>query len=67
MLIHVLYQVFRHIFTGPSSALGSKRRGTKPSKAEIHQMTVVMGRTIAYAAVQVRYQPLQVVATHMPS
>jgi hypothetical protein len=46
-LIQVLYQVFCHIFTGPSSAFGSKRRGTKSSKAEIHQMTVVTGRTIA--------------------
>lgn len=57
ILIRLLYQVFHHIFTGPSSAFGSHRRGTKPSKAEIHKMTMVTGRTVAYVAVQVMYHP----------
>jgi hypothetical protein len=47
-------QVFRHIFTGPSSALGTPSQGTKNPKATIYGLTAVTGRTIAYAAVQVR-------------
>ncbi|KAF8486977.1 hypothetical protein DFH94DRAFT_687459 [Russula ochroleuca] len=50
-----LIQVFRHIFTGPLLAFGSQRKGTKPSKAEIHQMMAVTGQTIAYAAVQTHF------------
>ena len=47
------WQVFRHIFTGPSSAITGTRSGTKPSKSQIRGLTQVTGRTIAYAAVQV--------------
>ncbi len=50
-------QVFRHIFTGPSSALGKPTRATKDPKAILHGLTAVTGRTIAYAAVQVRPGP----------
>jgi len=46
-------QVFRHIFTGPSLALGTQTRATKSPKAVLHGLTAVTGRTIAYAAVQV--------------
>ena len=46
-------QVFQHIFTGPSSALGTQTQATKDPKAIIHGLTAVTGRTIAYAAVQV--------------
>jgi len=49
-------QVFRHIFTGPSSALGTPTRATKDPKAVIHGLTAATGRTIAYAAVQVRLE-----------
>ena len=38
-----LLQTYRHIFTGPSSALGSHRRGMKPSKAKIHSLSSVTG------------------------
>lgn len=48
-----LAQVFRHIFTGPSSALNpNARRGTKTPKGRIHGMTSPLPRAIAYAAVQ---------------
>jgi hypothetical protein len=47
-------QVFRHIFTGPASAISpGKRKGTKPSKGKLHQLTRPTPNTIAYAAVQV--------------
>jgi hypothetical protein len=50
-----LRKAFRHIFTGPSSAIRGHRDATKPSKAQMHGLTAVTGRTIAYAAVQVRH------------
>jgi hypothetical protein len=50
-----LLQVYRHIFTSPSSAIGKVRKGTKPSKAQIYGMKRASGRTIAYACVQVRF------------
>jgi len=49
---HLLLRLYRHIFTGPSSALNKVRKATKRSKAEIHSMTEVTGRTIAYVCVQ---------------
>ena len=54
LIISVTPQVFCHIFTGPSLALGKSTRATKSPKAAIHGLTAVTGRTIAYAAVQVR-------------
>ncbi|KAG6818546.1 hypothetical protein H0H92_002622, partial [Tricholoma furcatifolium] len=39
----------------PTSALSGNRSATKPSKAFIHSMTTVTGRTLAYAAVQARF------------
>ncbi|KAG1732049.1 hypothetical protein EDB19DRAFT_1831488 [Suillus lakei] len=49
--------VFRHIFTGPSSALNpNARRGTKIPKGRIHGMTSPLPRAIAYAAVQAYFQ-----------
>jgi hypothetical protein len=47
------FQLYRHIFTGPSSAVQKVRKASKRSKAQIHGMTEVTGRTIAYACVQV--------------
>lgn len=53
-----IQQVFRHIFTGPSSAISKTSRASKPSKAQLHCLIEVTGRTIAYAAVQVRFASL---------
>ncbi len=50
-------QVFRHIFTRPSLALGKLTRATKDPKAVLHGLTAVTGRTIAYAVVQVHPGP----------
>ncbi|KAG6825294.1 hypothetical protein H0H92_004132, partial [Tricholoma furcatifolium] len=44
--------VYRHIFTSPTSAISGNRNATKPSKAFLHSLTSVTGRTLAYAAVQ---------------
>jgi hypothetical protein len=45
-------QVYRHIFTGPASAVNPKEtRGTK-TKARLFKITAVTGRTIAYACIQ---------------
>ncbi|KAG1860517.1 hypothetical protein C8R48DRAFT_576489, partial [Suillus tomentosus] len=50
---YYLKRVFRHIFTGPSSALNpNARRGTKTPKGRSHGMTSPLPRAIAYAAVQ---------------
>jgi hypothetical protein len=54
LIISVTPQVFCHIFTRPSSALRKSTRAMKSPKAAIHGLTAVTGRTIAYAAVQVR-------------
>ena len=53
-----LLQVYRHIFTSPSLAIGKVRKGMKPSKAQIYGMKRASGRTIAYACVQVRFRYL---------
>jgi hypothetical protein len=47
------FQVFRHIFTGPKSALGLEEKGRNKNKAHIFQLKAVTPRTIAYACVQV--------------
>jgi hypothetical protein len=49
----LLVRVYRHIFTGPSSALNPTAKVNK-SKARKFKLTEVTGRTIAYASVQVR-------------
>ncbi|KAG6877069.1 hypothetical protein C0992_010963 [Termitomyces sp. T32_za158] len=51
----LLLKVYRHIFTGPSSALSGHRSATKPCIAHLHGLKEVTGRTIAYAAVQARF------------
>lgn len=48
----LLVRVFRHIFTGPSSAMDPKTKVNK-SKAKKFRLTKVTGRMIAYASVQV--------------
>jgi hypothetical protein len=48
-----LFQVFRIIYTGKSSALDGKRVAASPSQAERHGMKKATGETIAYAAMQV--------------
>jgi hypothetical protein len=48
-------QVYRHIFTGPKSALGVQDlNGRNKNKARLFHLKAVTGRTIAYACVQVR-------------
>jgi hypothetical protein len=49
----LLVRVYRHIFTGPSSAMNPTAKVNK-SKARKFKLTEVNGRTIAYASVQVR-------------
>ncbi len=49
----LLIRVYRHIFTGPSSAMNPTAKVNK-SKARKFRLTKVTGRTIAYACVQVR-------------
>jgi hypothetical protein len=48
--------VFRHIFTGPNSAMQASEvmAVTCKNNAKIHGMTTVSPENIAYAAVQVR-------------
>ncbi|KAG1736386.1 hypothetical protein EDD22DRAFT_777037 [Suillus occidentalis] len=54
---YYLKRVFRHIFTGPSSALSPNgRKGTKTPKGRIHGMTTPTPHAIAYAAVQAYFQ-----------
>ncbi|KAG2082308.1 hypothetical protein BD769DRAFT_1367008 [Suillus cothurnatus] len=54
---YYLKRVFRHIFTGPSSAISATaHKGTKAPKGRIHSMTSPLPRAIAYAAVQAYFQ-----------
>jgi hypothetical protein len=50
----LLVRVFRHIFTGPTSAMEPKTKVNK-SKAKKFRLTKVTGRMIAYASIQVRF------------
>jgi len=47
------FQVYCHLFTGPTSALGQTEHGQNKNKARIFELKAVTGRTIAYACVQV--------------
>jgi hypothetical protein len=49
---YLLVRVYRHIFTGPSSAINPMTKVNK-SKAKKFNLTKVTGRTIGYASVQV--------------
>lgn len=49
----LLVQVFRHIFTGPSSAMNPNMKANKFKAKKFGHMAVT-GRTITYACVQVR-------------
>ncbi|KAG1759755.1 hypothetical protein EDD22DRAFT_955587 [Suillus occidentalis] len=51
----ILERTMRHIFTGPSTALGSRSRRTRPCNAVLHDMTTVEAAHIAYSCVQVRF------------
>lgn len=54
---YYLKRVFRHIFTGPTSAiLANAHKGTKAPKGRMHGMTSPLPRAIAYAAVQAYFQ-----------
>jgi len=53
VLIKHLRQVMRHIFTGPSTALGEDSRATRSCNAALHDMTSVEAEHIAYGCVQV--------------
>ena len=50
--VFLLVREYRHIFTGPSSAMNPTAKVNK-SKARKFKLTEVTGRTIAYASVQV--------------
>jgi hypothetical protein len=51
--LQICLQVYRHIFTGPSTAMNPTHNAPK-SKAKMFNLKVVTGRTIAYACVQAR-------------
>ena len=53
---YLLVCVYRHIFTGPSSAMNLMAKVNK-SKVRKFKLTKVTGRTIAYASVQVCLSP----------
>ncbi|KAG1846262.1 hypothetical protein F4604DRAFT_1688468 [Suillus subluteus] len=52
---YLLERVMRHIFTGPSTALGNDSRATPSCNAVLHDMTTVEAEHIAYGCVQVRF------------
>ncbi|KAG8218888.1 hypothetical protein J3R82DRAFT_4567 [Butyriboletus roseoflavus] len=52
---YLLVRVGRHIFLGPSSALGKDSRGTRSCNAILHGMTTVNVEHIAYICVQTRF------------
>ena len=56
-------QVFRQIFTSPSSALNPEtaKKG-RPCKARLHNLTSITGRTIAYTCVMVRIFSLSILS-----
>jgi hypothetical protein len=62
MLICV--KVMRHIFTGPSTALGQDSRATRTCNAALHDMTTVEAEHIAYACVQVSLSILVNAGSH---
>ncbi|KAG1825458.1 uncharacterized protein BJ212DRAFT_1260159, partial [Suillus subaureus] len=51
----LIYQIMRHIFTGPSTALGDDSRATRSCNASLHDMSTVEAEHIAYACVQARF------------
>ncbi|KAG2056665.1 hypothetical protein BDR06DRAFT_1005960 [Suillus hirtellus] len=54
---YYLKGVFRHIFTGPSSAISANaHKGNKAPKGQMHGMTSPLPRAIAYATVQAYFQ-----------
>ncbi|KAG1720077.1 hypothetical protein EDB19DRAFT_2044780 [Suillus lakei] len=46
---YFLERIMRHIFTGPSTALGDDSRATRSCNASLHDMTTVEAEHIAYA------------------
>jgi hypothetical protein len=50
----LLVRVYRHIFTGPTSAMDPNVKANK-FKAKKFKLTKVTGRTIAYACIQVLF------------
>ncbi|KAG2036949.1 hypothetical protein BDR03DRAFT_1011093 [Suillus americanus] len=50
---YLLERVMRHIFTGPSTALGNDSRATRSCNAVLHDMTTIKAEHIAYGCVQV--------------
>ncbi|KAJ8586637.1 hypothetical protein M405DRAFT_935269 [Rhizopogon salebrosus TDB-379] len=51
------YLVMKHLFLGPSSALGAEGEsvGTRPCNARLHNMTEVEAENIAYGVIQSRF------------
>lgn len=54
---HAIVQGWRHIFTGPMSALSKERthRSSKPAKGKKHHLTEPGPRNIMYAAIQIYF------------
>ncbi|KIJ57754.1 hypothetical protein HYDPIDRAFT_34818 [Hydnomerulius pinastri MD-312] len=52
---YLLERVMRHIFTGPSTALGEESRATRACNAELHDMAKVEAAHIAYGCVLARF------------
>ncbi|KAG2738322.1 hypothetical protein P692DRAFT_20758989 [Suillus brevipes Sb2] len=52
---YFLERIMRHIFTGPSTALGDDSRATRSCNASLHDMTTVEAEHIAYACIQARF------------
>ncbi|KAG2029847.1 hypothetical protein BDR03DRAFT_879757 [Suillus americanus] len=50
---YFLVCIMRHIFTGPSTALGEDSHATWSCNASLHDMTAVQPEHIAYACIQV--------------
>ncbi|KAI5994684.1 hypothetical protein EDD15DRAFT_2366207 [Pisolithus albus] len=52
---YYLERVMRHIFTGPSTALGEVSQSTRPPNAILHQMTTIEAEHIAYGCLQTKW------------
>ncbi|KIJ58171.1 hypothetical protein HYDPIDRAFT_34427 [Hydnomerulius pinastri MD-312] len=52
---YLLVRVMRHIFLGPSTAMGHVSRATRTCNAVLHDMTMVEPEHIAYGCVQTRF------------
>ncbi|KAG1724019.1 hypothetical protein EDB19DRAFT_2028955 [Suillus lakei] len=61
---YFLERIMRHIFTGPSTALGDDSRATRSCNASLHDMTTVEAEHIAYACVQASFISIDILNAH---